>query len=191
MTFHPPDQPVPTGLRTAGAVLRPLTTAYAEIDHAALMSSRERLRRWSGTDWPSDEFTVEENREDLARHEREHGAGVAFTFTVLSPDERECVGCVYVTPLADLADANPELGEVAPHDAVIGFWVVEHRADVEGDLLEDLDRWLTGAWAFRSVRFSTNTADLRQMDLMESHGFRRVGRVRVPGRRGPSVLWGR
>ena len=97
MPFHPSDHPLPSGLRTEEVVLRPLTVAHAVIDHAALMSSAARLRRWSGTTWPSDDFTVDENREDLDRHEGEHRAGIAFTFTVLTADEETCLGCVYLS----------------------------------------------------------------------------------------------
>jgi hypothetical protein len=66
--------------------LEPLTTDHVELDYAAVMDTREWLREWSGSTWPADDFTVDENREDLARHQREHEEGVAFTFTVLRSD---------------------------------------------------------------------------------------------------------
>jgi RimJ/RimL family protein N-acetyltransferase len=189
--FHPSDRPVPSELHTDDAVLRPLTVAHAVIDHAALMSSKERLRRWSGTEWPTDDFSVEENRRDLDRHDTEHRTGIAYTFTVLSPDEQTCIGCVYVTPLEQLVPENPELGAVSPHDAVVGFWTSDERSDLEARLLGELDRWFGGEWAFTSVRFSTNAADLGQVELMERHGFRKGAQVEVPGRRGPYLLWER
>lgn len=189
MTFHPDD--VPRELRTRDAVLRPLTVDHTEIDHAAVMSSAGSLRLWSGTDWPRDGFTVEENREDLAEHEREHLTGAAFTFTVLDPSESECLGCVYVTPLSSLVGDNPELGELGPHAAVVGFWVVDRMPHLAGPLLESLAEWFATRWSFGSVRFSTNTADSRQMSLLAEHGFREVRRVTVPGRRGPYALWDR
>ena len=85
MSLHPHGT-VPEGLRTPRVMLRPLLAADVERDYDAVMSDPAALRRWSQSDWPDDEFTLAENLTDLERHEREHKDGVAFTFTVLSPD---------------------------------------------------------------------------------------------------------
>src|SRR5436309_16092952 len=99
MPFYPSDAPVPAGRRTGRLVLRPLCAADAAVDYDAVISSAAELRRWSGSSWPADDFTLAENRDDLERHEREHEERAAFTFTVLSPDLTRCLGCVYLTPL--------------------------------------------------------------------------------------------
>ena len=99
MAFYVEPLPLPEGLVTAEFVLEPLTTGHVHVDLAALMDSREMLRLWSGTSWPSDGFTVEENWEDLDRHDREHAERMAFTFTVLDPTRTVCLGCVYIQPL--------------------------------------------------------------------------------------------
>src|SRR5205814_962443 len=79
-------------------MLRPLRQADVAEDYEAVMSSADMLRRWSQSSWPSDEFTPEDNRKDLERHEREHAAREAFTFTVLDLGRARCLGCVYLAP---------------------------------------------------------------------------------------------
>lgn len=64
--------PVPERHAGGGFVLARLTAAHAERDHAALMASVAYLRRWSDSDWPADDFSVAENREELGWHDEEH-----------------------------------------------------------------------------------------------------------------------
>ena len=87
---------VPAGMQTGAFLLRPIRESDAELDYAAVMESREYLQAWEQTGWPADDFTLEDNRRDLRRHERQHAEGEAFTFTVMSPDETRCLGCVYI-----------------------------------------------------------------------------------------------
>lgn len=193
MTFYPAHRRVPGGLVTDEFVLTPLTVAHAELDHAALMDSREMLRVWSGTGWPADDFSVEQNRADLDRHEHEHRERIAFTYTVLSPDGAECLGCVYITPLSSLVEHNPDLEDVDPGDAVVGFWVREtRRADqLDHRLLEELLRWFDSDWAFDSIRLSTSAANHQQVELFTAAGLRPWRTVEVPPRAGSFVLFER
>jgi len=103
--FYPEDEPVPVGLISQNMVLEPLSTRHLELDYGAVMESKELLRRWSLSDWPSDSFTIEENAADLARHESEHFDRVAFTYTVLNPAATECLGCLYIKPLGETVRA--------------------------------------------------------------------------------------
>ena len=83
---------VSEGLTTDDLVLRPIVAADAELDYAAVMESREHLRKWEQTSWPADDFTVTANREDLENLERRHASREAFTYTVMNPAETECLG---------------------------------------------------------------------------------------------------
>src|SRR5207237_9759001 len=96
--LRPAGAVVPGGTRTARLQLRPLRESDAALDYDAVMESPASLRRWSQTAWPADDFTLALNRSDLERHEREHGSGEAFTFTVLDPGGARCLGCVYLAP---------------------------------------------------------------------------------------------
>ncbi len=155
------------------------------------MASRNTLRAWSGSGWPPDDFTIEDNRTDLERHEREHREGVAFTYTVLTPHRSECLGCVYLTPLRWLQDDNPSVETVSPEAAVIGFWVVEALLvdGLEGRLLEELRLWLRQYWSFPAVYFAARAANVRQVALFEQAGLTRVGSVSVSGRVGSFLLF--
>lgn len=75
----------------------PLTTRAVIEDHAAVMRDVAALRDWSGQDWPTPDFTVEDNREDLEWHERERRDGLAFTDSVLLAGV--VVGCTYAMRL--------------------------------------------------------------------------------------------
>ena len=99
--FYPEDEPVSVGLIGQDMVLEPLSTRHVELDYEAVMESKKLLRRWSLSDWPGDDFTIEENANDLIRHENQHFDRDAFTYTVLKPDATECFGCVYINPLSD------------------------------------------------------------------------------------------
>src|SRR5436190_10655528 len=96
MEFYPASAPVPEEKRTDRLLLRPLRATDVELDYDAVMSSAEQLRRWSHSGWPADDFTLEQNRDDLEQHEREHRQREAFTFTVLSLEGGRCLGCVYI-----------------------------------------------------------------------------------------------
>jgi RimJ/RimL family protein N-acetyltransferase len=192
MSFYPPNQPVPARLRTDEFVLRPLTTAHVNLDYAALMVSTEMLRLWSGTSWPTDDFTLEENWEDLAMHDREHQERVAFTYTVLTPDETECLGCVYITPLPDSVALNPQvLTDIAPDTAVVGFWVKQPRlADhLDERLLAVLRDWLATEWFFSAVYFSARDVNKQQVQLLEAAGMKKQYTISVSRRANQFFLY--
>ncbi|HET9325420.1 MAG TPA: GNAT family N-acetyltransferase [Candidatus Eisenbacteria bacterium] len=169
MALHPVVT-VPEGLRTQRLLLRPLLAADAERDYAAVMSDPAALRRWSQSDWPSDDFTLAENLADLERHEREHKDGIAFTFTVLSPDGGRCLGCVYLTPVFKEA-AN--LCRGAAYPVQLGFWVrsSEVASDLDRHLFEALRRWLRNDWAFDCVTLAISVKDERQEQVVRDAGL--------------------
>jgi len=169
MSLHPHGT-VPEGLRTPRVMLRPLLAADVERDYDAVMSDPAALRRWSQSDWPDDEFTLAENLTDLERHEREHKDGVAFTFTVLSPDGSRCLGCVYLTP-GFKETAN--LCRGAAYPVQHGFWVrsSEIGSDLDRHLLEALRKWLRNDWAFDCVTFAISSKDERQEQVLRDAGL--------------------
>lgn len=187
--FYPTEAPLPEELVGDHFTLRPLTPAHVELDYAAVMSNKEMLRVWAGNqpeNWPRDEFTLEENLADLKRHDEEHVARDAFTYTMLSRNEDEVIGCLYIVPFDDqLMRENPHLESlVGDNEAMAGFWVVESRlADrLELELLGELRRWFDEAWEFKSVYFHTCRDHLQQIETFEANGLRRIESVRRPNR---------
>jgi hypothetical protein len=192
-----PDLRAPVRFETDEYVLRPITVADAELDHAAVVATREHLRLWEQSSWPDDDFTVEANRDDLERMERRHLAGEAFGFTMLAPDEHDCLGCVYVFPhdarfLAS-ADVAP-LGDVE-WDAVaaaVYFWVRADRMDdgLDRRLLADLKRWFADVWGLEPVVFVTSESFTQQLDLLHSTDLEPRFEIREPDKPAPYLAFG-
>lgn len=180
----------PSETRTERLVLRPLRASDAERDYDAVMSSAAELRRWSGGEWPSDDFTLAENVADLERHEREHERGEAFTYTVLSPDEARCLGCVYIVPVWPEAAA---LCEGAACVACVGFWVrsSEIERDLDKHLLAVLLEWFRNAWPFDCVLFTNMAGETRQAALLTEAGLKRFPLEWPDGRTGSAfrAMW--
>ncbi|MDQ2655390.1 MAG: N-acetyltransferase, partial [Chloroflexota bacterium] len=146
--FQPPAE-----LRTDEFLLRPIRATDAEADYAAVMESREFLRPWEQSGWPEDDFTVDANRQDLAKLERRHADGESFTYTVLDAAGSQCLGCVYLFPTSAPMYARPQIaatgGEAwSAYELAIYFWVRTSRlADgLDQRLLAALGPWLAQEW---------------------------------------------
>lgn len=175
--FYPANAPVPELLQTDEFVVRPLRATDVELDYDAVVSSRAELWLRSGGEWPREGFTLEENLEDLVRHEREHLERVAFTYTVMKPDASECLGCVYLNPLdAILRRAGASAEQVAAsgdYEVWTTFWVRQSRLDDNLDerLLAALIAWFKTEWAFRRVVFAARREQIRQLKLFSDAGL--------------------
>lgn len=170
MNFYPTETDVPAGTSTERLLLYPLTVGHVELDYAAVMASREQLNRWSQTTWPTPDFTLAENHADLERHQREHDEGVAFTYTVLDPAERRCLGCVYITPLpASAAHLYTKEG----YGAKVTFWIRSDEADssLESHLIATLRGWFAAEWPFDRLIYPVSPQNLPQAALLSSAGL--------------------
>lgn len=140
---------VPEKLETNKFRLRMLSTEDVEKDYEAVMSSKEYLRATYAEEgeidaWPKDDMTIEEDLEDLKRHQAEFLERKAFTYTVMNLDESLCLGCVYIYPC-----------EKADYDAEIYMWV--RYSEVENGLDEILfssvKTWIEKYWSFKKVAY--------------------------------------
>jgi hypothetical protein len=143
----PADWQHPASARLAtGHHLRPIRATDVDIDYVAVMGSRERL--WSiygqAWGWPPASMTLEQDREDLARHEAEIEAHESFNYALFDPAESELLGCVYVDPPAKQGA-----------DAEISWWVVDWLvgSPVETELDAFVPQWIATAWPFQAPRF--------------------------------------
>lgn len=132
-----------------GHHLRPIRESDVDIDYPAVMGSRDRLWAKYGEawGWPPATMSFEQDREDLARHEREIEAHETFNYAILDPDETALLGCVYIDP--------PDEDSPAGTDAITSWWVVDAHAGgaLESALDEFVPRWLNETWHFASVQF--------------------------------------
>lgn len=177
MVFYPPHLPVPSEKRTDRLWLRPLRASDVALDYEAVMSSAVLLRRWSQSEWPSDDFTLAQNLADLEYHERKHLEREAFTFTVLNPPGTRCLGCVYLLPLdLEVAPFFPQVE--CPAD--VRFWVrtSELASHLDQHLLATLRHWLQTEWAFDRILFTISQQETppgatHQAALFETAGLER------------------
>ncbi len=141
--FEPPTRvDLPTGHH-----LRPIRESDVDIDYPAVMGSQRSLwaRYGEAWGWPPATMTYEQDRADLARHEREIAALETFNYAVLNEDETELLGCIYVEP--------PDEQSPPGTDAISDWWVVEDQVggELERTLQEFVPRWLADTWGFRNV----------------------------------------
>jgi SAM-dependent methyltransferase/GNAT superfamily N-acetyltransferase len=188
VSFYPAVHAVPDHLVTSGAVIRQLRAVDAEMDYEALMANPELLRSWDQSDWPSDGFTLDENRVDLEEHEREHAARESFTYTVMDSDEQRCLGCVYIHPLrgilAAMSGSESAPAHIGELDAYVTFWVRESELSrgLDRRLLEELVLWFRREWEFTRITLGTHSRDQRQLGLFRELGFVPTWEYPVPGR---------
>ena len=85
-------------------------------------------------------MTFDEDRADLARHEREMDALESFNYAILDDAETKLLGCLYIDP--------PGPGAPPGAEATASWWVVDEAVGtpLELELSEALPRWLADAW---------------------------------------------
>lgn len=182
----------PAALRRPEFSLRPIALADVERDFAAVIASRDDLRLWEQSGWPAGDFTVDDNRSDVAGLIERHDAGRAFTYTVTDPDDTESIGCLYVfaNDAGFLARAErTALGEVAwdDIDAVVYFWVRTdlRRAGLDARVLEALHPWFRAAWSLPTIAIVAHESFTAQVDLLTSADLQPAFAIREsdkPGR---------
>lgn len=146
--FVPKDFEVPEVLETDRFRLRMLTVNDVAKDYDAVMTSIEHLHDANpfGPDnkWPPNELTLEQDLIDLGWHQKEFQIRNMFAYTVMSLDEKKCLGCVYVYP-----SDNPD------YDAICVMWV--RQSEVENGLDEILfssvKKWIEDRWPFNRVAY--------------------------------------
>ena len=197
MTFTDPTAPVPDGLITGEFVLRPLRAADAALDWDAVMETRETLRTWEQSEWPTDDFTVEENRADLVGLEERHEAHRAFTYTVLRPDGLEALGCVYVFPTDATFLARSTvtpLGETRWADvgAVVYFWARRSAVErgLDARLLGALRAWFSDDWDVGRAVVVASEPFRQQVELIESTDLSLLFELREPDKPERYLIYG-
>jgi hypothetical protein len=141
--FVPPEFEPPAGLTHPRFVLEPLGPQHNERDYAAWTSSMDHIHATPGfteSTWPH-EMTLDENRADLERHERDFAGRTGFTYTVLDPDDRDVIGCLYIYPLKEEPGAH------------VTSWVRARSAELDVPLAEAVADWLKADWPFERVLY--------------------------------------
>jgi hypothetical protein len=183
MSFHTRGVKAPETLRSAEFAIRRLRASDVELDYEAVMSSRRSLRVWSDSTWPADDFSLDDNRVDLAMHQGEHDDGVAFGYTVMAPDESRCYGSIYVQDAVELLDSydRDDGAEVVIRglDARVDFWLRDDLVarGMERVLLECLLGWFDTAWPLERVAFGSRRGMSARRRVYEQCGLEQVARL--------------
>jgi hypothetical protein len=192
----PTDMTVPDSLQTDAFVLRPITAADAELDYAAVMESREYLRAWEQSTWPEDDFTIEGNREDLAKLEKWNAEHLAFTYTVLDPTRTLCLGCVYIFPTNASLFQKAQITSLQgarwdEREAAVYFWVRKSQREAQLDdvLLETLRNWIGTEWNLSGHVFVTNEQFEQQVQLLDATDLQRRFEIREDGKPGAYIAY--
>lgn len=151
--FVPDDFTIPAPLAGDGWRLEPLGPDYNDADYAAWTSSIEFIRGLPGFaewDWPPDEMSLDDNRNDMVMHLGEYERREAFAYTVLegTGDDEDVVGCLYINPVN--IEKRPYQ---AGHDVQVRSWVRADRPGLDRDLWAAVSDWLTEAWPFTNPRY--------------------------------------
>src|SRR5580692_2732294 len=98
-SFTPKDFEAPAGYETPDFRARMLAISDVVKDYDAVMTSVERLQKVFGPSgrWPEG-LSFEQDLIDLGWHHKEFQMRRSFAYTVMSPDESQCLGCVYIYP---------------------------------------------------------------------------------------------
>jgi hypothetical protein len=151
--FVPVDFAVPEGLVAGEFRLEPLEPRHNAADYAAWTTSIGHIQAtpgFAGKDWPH-EMSLAENLGDLERHAQDFAERRGFTYTVLSTDTGEVIGCVYIYPARGASQGGADAAE--PH-AAVSSWVRADRAELDPVLYRAVRAWLERDWPFRSIEYA-------------------------------------
>jgi len=115
------------------------------------MSSIDIIKKTRGGSWPNSDLTHEEDHADLGWHDREFDNRTSFAYTVMSLNEKECLGCFYLYPAGTRGEKSMDA------DVDVSFWVTQKAYD-EG-LYEKLYLVITDflkSWPFKKTAFTNS-----------------------------------
>ena len=143
--FVPAGFKIPDTLETAHFRARMLTVNDVVKDYDAVMTSIEHLQKmYASTDWPTKDLTLEQDLIDLGWHQKEFQLRRSFAYTIVSPDESQVIGCLYINPT-----------KKSDYDANITMWVRSSMLDTGLDtmLFNAVKEWIAKEWPFKKVAY--------------------------------------
>lgn len=148
--FVPDNFKVPERFETPEFIIRKLSFTDAKLDYEAVMSSIDIIKKTRGGDWPSPDLTFIDDQIDLGWHQREFEHRTSFAYTVMSLDEKECLGCLYMYP-PGFRDTSSEQTDVD-----VSFWVTQkaYERGLYQLLYTTLDKWLKSEWRFKRIGYT-------------------------------------
>ncbi len=144
--FLSDDFLIPEKLENEHFRIRMLTVNDLVKDYEAVMTSIDRIKGVFGpdSDWPTQDLTLEQDLIDLGWHQKEFQRRSSFAYTVMTLDEKQCLGCVYIYP-----------SEKMDFDTDIYFWVRDSafKDGLDSILSTTIKAWLEDEWPFRRIAY--------------------------------------
>ncbi len=143
--FVPANFKIPDTLETTHFRARMLTVNDVVKDYDAVMTSIEHLQKmYSSSSWPTKDLTFEQDLIDLGWHQKEFQMRRSFAYTVVSLNEGQVIGCLYINPTAK-----------GDYDASITMWVRTSVLNMGLDIIlfDSVKQWIAKEWPFKKVAY--------------------------------------
>ncbi len=139
-----PEFTAPTLLARENYLLEVLAPKHNARDYEAWTSSRESLKGIFGprNDWPGEVSGLDHNLKDLENHLREFKEKEAYTYSILTLDEKKCIGCLYIRPTS-----------IIEFSARVDFWFRDDSKKYEDEFYIWLQEWLKTYWKLENPCF--------------------------------------
>ncbi len=128
---------------------------FYESDYEAVMASKEELRIWSHSTWPEDDFTMEQNRDDLKLHEEDNRNHSAYGFMIYDNSLEYCYGSLYIYPISRLLDyylvSREDIEALQKFDVRADFWLRSGEEDHHQQIALEIKDWLLSTWKVAGV----------------------------------------
>lgn len=147
--FVSKDFKAPYQIKTNTFVLRKLTVEEVQKDYEAVMSSRENLRQIfkENDEWPSENMTIEENYRDLKEHQDEFDKNEGFAYTIVTPDNTKCIGCLYIYPFP-----------YGVYDSRVYYWFIDEVNEILSAPFHDfINGWIPEVFNLKNIVYPGRT----------------------------------
>lgn len=159
-SFVPEDFMVPDTLENEHFRIRMLTVNDVVKDYDAVMSSIDHLQGVFGpnSSWPSKDLSFEQDLIDLGWHQKEFQMRSSFAYTVVTLDESQVVGCLYIFPT-----------KKGDYNASITMWVRSSEVDngLDAILFDSIKKWISEDWPFQLVAYPGREISWEQWKAMK------------------------
>ena len=159
--FVPREFKIPEVLETDKFRLRMLTVDDVIKDYDAVMTSIDHLQGIFGhrSKWPSPDLTFKQDLIDLGWHQKEFQTRSSFAYTVMNPEETQCLGCMYIFP-----------SHKEGFDVEVYLWVRQSAYDEGLDpvLFETVEKWIAEKWPFKKVAYPGRKIDWETWNSLNS-----------------------
>ena len=143
--FVPKDFKIPDTLENQHLRIRMLTVNDVVKDYDAVMTSIDHLQEmFPVSSWPTKDLTFEQDLIDLGWHQKEFQMRSSFAYTVVSLDESEVLGCLYINPSTK-----------GDYDARITMWIRTSMLNkgLDDILFNSVKEWIEKDWPFKKVAY--------------------------------------